>query len=35
MKRFGLLLWLVVLASGSVWAATGFEYEFDDHTLGL
>ena len=23
------------MASGSVWAATGFEYEFDDHTLGL
>ena len=35
MKRFGLLLWLVVFASGSVWAATGFKYEFDDHTLGL
>ena len=35
MKRFGLLLWLVVFASGSVWTATGFKYEFDDHTLGL
>ena len=35
MKRFGLLLGLVVLASASVWATTGFKYEFDDHTLGL